>query len=420
MVGGNLVGAGASFAAAIVAARVLSLDQFAAFGVGLAVNSLAVQFADFGLGTVAVAETADSASRIDARAKLRTLALHRARTAIVVGALIAIVVSLLPSLSPYRVPAVVGAAGEVFGCLTLFFVWSLQGEHSFALAGAIQSLQGILRLALVGACAVAGLESTAMMVGYAVIAPAVSALIGGLVLFARPPAPESPDAAPISETTGIDLERRRVIAFTGVFAAMVINGDVLLLTVLAGSHEVAAYTAAWRFSSGMLLINTAIASALLPFIVSASSAWTEAKQLVRLGLLVSAGWFVLVPVLAVIGPILLGSVGDDAKGPLIVLLIAFALDGFYFVLYQIFLRVRRERLLLVAMVCEFVTMVVVTILLRSHGALAPAYGQLAARVVVCTIGITPIALAALGRSTWFSQDEYPNEPVAPEPPPLIT
>ena len=78
--------------------------------------------------------------------------------------------------------------------------------------------------------------------------------------------------------------RRRVMALAGVFAAMVINVDVLLLTMLAGAHEVAVYTAAWRFSSGLLLINTAIASALLPFIVTAPDAWAEAKHLVRRGL----------------------------------------------------------------------------------------------------------------------------------------
>src|SRR5437868_12737411 len=82
VVGGNLFGAGASFLAAIVAARALSLDGFAAFGVGLAVNSLAVQFADFGLGTIAIAETADSADPREARAKLRLLARHRVRTAL--------------------------------------------------------------------------------------------------------------------------------------------------------------------------------------------------------------------------------------------------------------------------------------------------------------------------------------------------
>lgn len=402
VVGGNLVGAGAAFFAAIVAARTLSLDQFAAFGVGLAVNSLAVQFADFGLGTIAIAETADAGDPHAARAKLRLLARHRARTAVAVVAVVTVLVTLLPSLAPYRAAAVIGAGGALLGSLAIFFIWSLQGERSFLAAGSLQGLQGFLRLALVGACAIAGLEAGPMMIGYAVLAPVVTAVAGGLLLFLRPP---GRGEAPVEAKAGsaeVDVSRRRTIAFTGVFAALLINGDVLLLTMLSSEKEVAVYTAAWRFSSGVLLVNTAIASAILPFIAAAPDAWAEGKLLVRRGLLVSAGWFVVLPLLAVIGPLLLGDVGEDARSALILLLVAFAIDGFYFVVYQVYLRVRRERLLLGIAVVEFATMAIVTLLLRDEGALAPAYGQLAARVVVSVLVVTPIALAALGRCSWFS------------------
>lgn len=419
VVGGNVVGAGAAFLAAIVAARTLAVDEFAAFGVGLAVNSLAVQFADFGLGTVAIAEAADAAHPEQARAKLRLLARHRARTAFLAGIVVTAAVLVLPSLAPYRTAAVIGAGGEIFGSLALFFIWSLQGERSFAAAGTLQSVQGILRLGLVAVAAAAGFGAAEMMVGYAVLAPAVTALVGGFVLFARPPRAVAGAAAgpsPAAEAAEVDISRRRVMAFTGVVAAMVINGDVLLLTMLSGEQEVAAYTAAWRFSAGVLLINTAIASALLPFIAAAPDAWLEAKTLVRRGLLVAAGWFVLLPLLAVVGPLLLGDIGDDARGPLIVLLIAFAIDGFYFVVYQIYLRARREKLLLVIAVVEFATMALVTLLLRGEGALAPAYGQLAARVVVCLVVLAPIVLAAVGRCSWFAAAGGADRPLAPEPP----
>ena len=402
VVAGNVAGAGAAFLAAIVVARTLSFDQFAAFGVGLAVNSLAVQFADFGLGTIAIAETADAGDPRAARAKLKLLARHRARTALVVVIAITAIVMLLPSLAPYRAAAAIGAGGALLGSLALFFVWSLQGERSFLTAGALQGVQGALRLALVGACAIGGLEAAPMMVGYAVLAPLVTALAGGLLLFLRPP--RRVEAAPeaIAGSAEVDVARRRTLAFTGVFAALLINGDILLLTMLSGEHEVAVYTAAWRFSSGVLLVNTAIASAILPFIASAPDAWAEGKLLVRRGLLVSAGWFVLLPLLALIGPLLLGEVGEDARSALIVLLVAFAIDGLYFVVYQIYIRVRRERLLLGIAVVEFATMAIVTVLLRDEGAMAPAYGQLAARIVVLAIVLAPIALTALGRCSWFT------------------
>jgi len=410
VVAGNMLGAAAAFAAAIVAARVLSVDEFAAFGVGLAVNSLAVQFADFGLGTIAIAEAADSADPTIARAKLRSLVLHRARTAALVCLLVLAVVLLLPSLGPYRATAAVAATGGVFGCFAFFFIWSLQGERRFAAAGALQSVQGVLRLALVGGLAIGGLGSVPMMVGYAIVAPLVTAVAGGVLLFRRAPQPlpgTSP-AAPGSEE--IDLPRRRVMAIAAVFAAMLINGDVLLLTTFAAEADVASYTAAWRFASGVLLINTAIASALLPFIVTAPDPWVEARHLLRRGLAVAAGWLLLTPLMIVIGPILLGDLGSDARGPLIVLLLAFAIDGFYFVLYQVYLRVHRERLLLAVTVAEFATMAGVTLLLQGEGAMAPAYGQLAARVVVVVAVAAPIALAALGRCSWFEEEAHTTVP----------
>lgn len=406
VVGGNVLGAGAAFAAAIVAARVLAVGGFAAFGIGLAVNSLAVQFADFGLGTVAIAETADSLDPHVARAKLRRLVLHRIRTGIAVALLVAVVVLVLPPLGPYRTEGLIAAGGEVFGSLAFFFIWCLQGERRFVTAGAMQGLQGILRLVLVGACAVAGLGAAPMMVGYAVAAPLATALLAGALLFAKPPLPG--DLSPGSSSNEINLDRRRVMAIASVFSAMVINGDVLLLAMLSGQQDVAAYTAAWRFSSGVLLANTAIASAFLPFIVTAPDAWVEAKHLVRRGLLIAGGWLVLTPVMAIIGPILLGSVGEAARTPLTILLIAFAIDGFYFTVFQIYLRVRRERLLLVLMILELTVMASVTVLLRGQGASAPAYGQLAARVVVCLAVAAPIALAGARRCDWF-------ERVAPEP-----
>jgi len=412
VVGGNAFGAAAAFGAAIIAARVLSFDEFAAFGVGLAVNSLAVQFADFGLGIVAIAETADSAHPAVARRKLRSLMLHRLRTGAVIAVGVLTVVLLLPPLAPYRAAASIGAAGEVFGSLAFFLIWALQGQRRFVHAGALQSVQGSLRLAFVGACAIAGLGSVSMMIGYAVVAPALTALLGGLLLFSKSSRPEDPDAGAEMSPAEIDLERRRVMAVTGIFSALVINGDVLLLAMLAGEHDVASYTAAWRFSSGVLLVNTAIASALLSFIVTAPDAWAEAKLLVRRGLAIAGGWLVLLPAMAVVGPILLGSIGDDARTPLIILLLAFAIDGFYFAVYQIYLRVRRERLLLAITIIELAVMASVTVLLQDEGASAPAFGQLAARIVVCLIIVAPIVLAVANRCNWFSAAERPDAAAA--------
>jgi O-antigen/teichoic acid export membrane protein len=412
-----MVGAGAAFAAAIIAARVLPIDQFAAFGVGLAVNSLAVQFADFGLGTIAVAERVDSANQQVAREKARALTLHRIRTSAAVGVVLTLVVFLLPPLAPYRAAAAIGAAGEIFGSLALFFVWCLQGEHNFGVAASLQAIQGVARLVLVGACAAAGLGAAPMMVGYAVLAPGITAVIAAIVFFTRPILLGSDEVGP--DAAEVDVGRRRVMAFAAVFAAMAMNFDLLLLTALANAHQVAIYAAAWRFASGVLLLNSAISSALLPFIVAATDAWVETKKLVRIGLLLTLGWLLLTPLMAIVGPLLLGSIGAEAQTALVLLVIAFALDGFYFVLYQIYLRVRRERMLLGAMALELSTMVTVTVLLRGHGALAPAIGQLVARALVCICVATPVVGAAFGRCSWFAKGGGANRPLAPEAPSLV-
>lgn len=409
---GNMIGAGAAFGAAIIAARALSIDQFAAFGVGLAVNSLAVQFADLGLGTIAVAERVDSANQRVAREKARALTLHRLRTAAAVGVLLTVVVFLLPSLAPYRAAAVVGAAGEICGSLAFFFIWCLQGEHKFGTAGSLQAAQGTLRLVFVGGCAAAGLGAVPMMAGYALLAPAIAGVAGAVIFFSRPISFSPEQTTP--ETVEVDAGRRRVMGVAAVLAAMALNVDLLLLTALADAHQVAIYAAAWRFASGILLLNSAVASALLPFIVAAADAWVEAKKLVRLGLLVTVGWLLLTPLMAIVGPLLLGSIGDEAQTALVLLAIAFALDGFYFVLFQIYLRVRRERMLLGAMALELSTMVVVTVALRDHGALAPAIGQLVARALVGVCVAVPVIGAALGRCTWFVEGGGAQRPLRAE------
>ena len=112
LVGGNSIGAAASFLAAIVAARSLSIDEFAAFGVGLAVTSIAIQFSDLSLGTVAVAEIAESPGRAAAQRRLKAISRHRLATSVFVPLLVLGAVLVLPSLEPYRDTALIGAAAH--------------------------------------------------------------------------------------------------------------------------------------------------------------------------------------------------------------------------------------------------------------------------------------------------------------------
>lgn len=407
LLSGNLIGAVAAFLAAIVAARALSIDEFAAFGVGLAINSIAIQFSDLSLGTIAVAEIAESPDSKAARRRLKSLIRHRLISAVGVTAAVVVAVLILPSLNPYRETVLIGALGGLPGSLVLFVTFVLQGYGSFRNAAKIQVVLGTARLVLVGGCAYIGLGPSAMMVGYAVLAPAIALLVG--IPFLRRQLRLGSGEALVGpegwgpKTTAVNHSRRRVFAAAGIVSALLINGDVFLLTTFGTPEEVGEYSAAWRFSAGLLLANTAIAGALLPFIMAAPKAWDEVQQLLRVGLLATAGWLVIVPVLYVVGPALLGSVGEAAQTPMLVLLIAFSLDTFYFVVYQIYVRVRRAGYLLALVSGELVIMIVVTLAIQSEGALAPALGQLVARVFVVGAICAPILLQRFSRLKWFDE-----------------
>src|SRR5204862_2713851 len=101
------------------------------------------------------------------------------------------------------------------------------------------------------------------------------------------------------------------------------------------------------------------------------------------------------------GLAVLGPAGSDATWPMVVLLLAFAFDGFCDLTVQIYYRVNRARVAAITRVSEFTTMAAVTIALQSRGALAPSLGQLGARLVGVAIIGGPILLARLGRLDWF-------------------
>ena len=410
-VGGSLLGAMCAFAAAIVAARTLSSDDFASFGVGLAVHSLCVQLADFGLGTVAVTELATGGGGGTVLpGRVRPLALRRLATAIAIGTAITLVALAIPALEPYRLAVLVGAGGAVFWSMDQFFVQALQGLHRFNHAAFVLALIGILRLALVSAYAVGSLHGIELLVAYAVIAPAVAAPIAGLTLAGQRRRREghvddaAQDREPGSGAT-VTPEFRRSVAATYVGGAALFNLDVLLLALIASQADVATYSAAWRVAAGVSLVNTAITQAVLPYTVAVADPWGEARLLARTGVLLSAAWVLAVPLITVAGLAVLGPAGDDAAGPIVVLLLAFALDGFCDLAVQIYYRVNRARIAALTRASEFTTMAAVTVAVQSTGALAPSIGQLSARSVGVVIIGAPILAAAMGRLDWFQPDQ---------------
>jgi len=410
VVSGNTIGAVGAFLAALVAARTLSLDDFAAFGVALAVNSLCVQFADLGVGLVSVAEVSESRGLLETRRKLKKLATYRIATAILVMAAAELLIALLPDLAPYRVPAMLGAAGALVGVLNLFVVAGLQALHNFTFAGAIQAVTGGLRLFLVGSCALLGLDAGAMVVAYAIVSPAIAFAIGLFPLLHAVSSPNNENSALLSKSAhetnyGLNAGRQRILAASGILSALTLNIGLLLLPAFATPVEVAAYSGAWRFAAGVLLVNTAIASALLPFILRSIDPWSETKKLLLLGSAGTVIWLALLPGLLWLGPLVLGDVGALAEPALRVLLVAFALDALLLTVYQTYLRVQRPMMVLSLAAVQLVGVLVLTLAFASEGALAAAYGQLGARILGVLLLLAPIVMQARGHLSWFTGSE---------------
>jgi O-antigen/teichoic acid export membrane protein len=407
-VSGTLGGALAALAAAVIAARTLDQKQFVYFGVGLAVNSLIVQLADLGLGTVTVVETAaDWASdRIGVtRAKLRRLAWHRLWSAAAISALAGVVAVAIPGLGAYRDVILIVAGGSVFGSFSLFIVALIQGAQRYGTAASVQWTIGLARFLLVGACAVAGTGSAAMLLGYTALAPLCGIVHGWLAI-------RSPQGTGLlAEGTGrVSLDRKLMRAMTvaGVAWAGLLNTDVLLLVLLSTRNEVAIYIAAWRIAAGVLLLNTALAYALMPSVMVAPGSWRQAIRLVKTGLAAAVLVLVLAPLITILGLVALGDAGHGAGPALAILVVAFSLDAYISIVSQIYLRLSRATVIAVAAVLELLTMASVTIVLRGQGSIAPAIGQLSARALGIVVVTAPLVAAWAGRLGWFRDSAAAN------------
>jgi O-antigen/teichoic acid export membrane protein len=249
---------------------------------------------------------------------------------------------------------------------------------------------------LAGVAASIGAGANAMLVAYAVLAPLLGCAIAVALLIRSGIRLRRHDARIV-----LDESRRRLMLVAALASAAVLNGDVLLLLAVSDQRQVAIYAAAWRIAAGLSIFNAALASALLPYIMTSGSPRRDLDRLARTGLGLTALFLVLLPAIVSLGMLILGK-GGHGTGPVLTILVAaFALDTFITFVYQSFIRVGRTALPVANVVIELILMASLTIVLRAQGALAPAYGQLAARVAgVCVFGI-PILLERRGKLRWF-------------------
>lgn len=377
---GTAIGAGLAFLAIIVAARTLSLSEFAAFGVGLAVLSLTVQLADAGLGFVTVTETArgwEAEDREGTNAKLRTLGRRRLLLSAGLAAAMFLVALQLPDLGAYREAVLIGCGGAVFTGGQLFLVAVLQSAGRYRAAGTSQALTGLVRLALAGGCAAAGLGLVPMMLAYAAIAPTAGAAYALVVLHGRRRA----RVVRPRERSPLDRSMARAMVVAFVAAALTNNIDVLILVSFAEQDEVVAYVSAWRVAAGVLLISTAFSAGLLPSVMLGDDVASELRRLLRLGAGVATGFLVATPLIAITGLVLIGEAADGAATTLVLLLIAFSLHAFVQILVLFYLRVGHPRIPAGVALVQLTVMVSVTIIALPLGREAPALGHAAAAAV---------------------------------------
>ncbi|MDX6555669.1 MAG: hypothetical protein QOD86_1864, partial [Miltoncostaeaceae bacterium] len=410
-VAGAGVGAAGAFLAAIVAVRALDATEFAVFGVGLAIHSLAVQFADAGLGVVAVTETAEDWAAGERRrffAKLAILLRRRLLIAVGVAAVLAAAAFIPGSFAPYRDVAVIAAGGAVFGTLPPFLAATLQGMHRFRAAAFVLGLVGVLRLLLACGLAIAGAGPAAHIAAYAVAATIAGSLLGlWLLRGARAQGAEAPEEEPI-----LDRSLRRAMTASVTASAVLFNVGPLLLVLYSTSREVAVYSAAWRVAAGVLLLSTALATALLPSIMLARDPWREMRRLVRAGAGLSAALLVAALPLTVAGSLVVGEELRGEQEVLAVLLVAFALEAFALVTFGGYLRVRRPWVASTAALVQLAVFLVVSAGLSGEGALGLAVAQLGGVLAACAWLGAPLIAEARGSLRWFH--DSPAGPVDPE------
>ena len=400
-VGGNLAGAGGALAASIVAARTLTHPEFAIFGVGLALNSLTVQLADLGLGVVAVAETAPALLRGElglASSKFSSLSRGRVRSASFVVSMVALAVIAIPGMDSYRGALLVAAGGALPGCISLFLIATLQASRRFGQATTVLGVISVLRLIFVSVAAAVGGGPIMMLAGYTTLAPLIGCIVAVPLVLRSGVRSTNRAARPRIK---LDASRKRLMLVGGLASAAVFNGDILLLVAVSDRKQVAIYAAAWRIAAGLSIFNSAIASALLPYIMTSDQPRRDVRRLACVGLALAAFFLLLLPAVVPTGLAVLGNAGHNAGNVLALLVAAFALDTFISFVYQSYIRVGHTALPVANVIIELGLMSAVTIIFRSHGAIAPACGQLVARAVGVVIIGGPIFLERRGRLSWF-------------------
>jgi O-antigen/teichoic acid export membrane protein len=374
--GGDAASKVSGILAVALAARWLTVEQFALVGAALAAATILTAVLDGGLSTLIVRDGAASATA-------RTATLRAGLAArLPLLALAFVAAAAFGAVRDQLAPALLVVAAAAAGALSLALLALFRAGQNLAVEAVQKLLAGLLLPALIAVALVAR--------------PAASTVLAAFVLaqlLALPP------ALVAARRLRTPAHRRAVVETlraTAPFALMAIatlayyRAGTLLLAGLRPAADTANFTIASNVALGLLVLPNAITTGLLPSLSAARSphervhtarrtlAWTIG---LCLGLLLAAG-LVAPPLITLV----FGGRYDGAATPLYVLLAADLLIAISGVLGTMLIANRRVRPVAVqVLVCLALNLACGVVLVRAFGATGAAVGTLLTEAVAITL-----------------------------------
>jgi O-antigen/teichoic acid export membrane protein len=375
-----LAGDAASKASGVVAvalaARWLTVEQFALVGAALAAATILTAVLDGGLSTLIVRDGAASAA-----ARTATLRAGLAARLPILGVAL-VAAAAFGVVRDEPAPALLVVATSAAGAFTLALLALFRAAQNLAVEAVQKLLSALLLPALVAAALIAR-PATATVLAAFVLAQLL-ALPPALAAARRLRAPAQ--RRPVVET----LRATAPFALMAVATLAYYRAGTLLLAGLRPAADTANFTIASNVALGLLVLPNAITTGLLPNLSAARSAHERVRTARRtllwtvglsLGLLLAAA-LVAPPLITAV----FGGRYDGAATPLYVLLAADLLIAVSGVLGTMLIANRRVRPLAVQVVlCLAVNLACGVVLVRVLGATGAAVATLLTEAVAITL-----------------------------------
>lgn len=268
--GGSLVNGGSLFLLNILLARALEKPVFGMFSLSVFVLSSIAELSDFGLNTglLRFAPYYLASGEQDKLAQLvKTIWRWRVSLTIVLTAGGVVLASPIaryllgqPEITPYLMYASVGIGGVIMlGFLTTF----LQAQQRFFYQASIQSLKGVLRLALAVALYVLGVRNLFAYLTVYIVVPWLLFLVNYHVF----PRGFRSQVIDPEVKTKLHAQLARFsfwLTVSSLAAIMAGKADQVIISHYLGLEEVAIYTIAWQLIQFFPLIYNSVTSVMMP------------------------------------------------------------------------------------------------------------------------------------------------------------